>query len=423
MGRHAVQRANVKPVWNGLLENLGCLSIDSSAATLPSVTFLAFAVPCAVLVMLSYDCDVRIVRWPLEISHYPALRDFANLWSGGVAALSGNFEVLFDKVLHREELARLLGIPRPSLVWSYPPTAILPLVPLALLPYAWAGAAWTIAGVSVYVRVAGAIGTDKKEAAARLAAVALCPGVFLCLTYGQTAFFTSALLIIGIREAHRWPVFAGACMALLVAKPHVALVVPVALVALKAWRALVLTALFVAAFVGATILAFGLEPWKLFWNTTLPAQVAVLNAPTFQVSMMISPYFLLRGLGLSIDASYALQLWLSLLSMTWLFFCLRREPDEKIRVLLVACVALVVSPYMQAYELPLLVAAVSGICASKDSCLRLGDRWLTAMFAGVTLVPFVILTQLTELHVNFVALVPLTLLLGLGWRSIERSRA
>jgi len=79
MGRHAVQRANVKPVWNGLLENLGCLSIDSSAATLPSVTFLAFAVPCAILVMRSYDCDVRIVRWPLEISRYPALRDFANL--------------------------------------------------------------------------------------------------------------------------------------------------------------------------------------------------------------------------------------------------------------------------------------------------------------------------------------------------------
>jgi len=109
--------------------------------------------------------------------------------------------------------------------------------------------------------------------------------------------------------------------------------------------------------------------------------------------------------------------------MTWLFFCLRREPDEKIRVLLVACVALVVSPYMQTYELPLLVAAVSGICASKDSCLRLGDRWPTAMFAGVTLAPFVILTQLTKLRVNFVALVPLTLLLGLGWRSIERSRA
>lgn len=101
----------------------------------PALRFLIFSLPCVAFIILFYDAEARIERWPLEVSQYPSLRDFANLWSGGIAALNGQFGALFDKTLHADTVGRLLGIPAPPLMWSYPPTALLPVLPLALLPY------------------------------------------------------------------------------------------------------------------------------------------------------------------------------------------------------------------------------------------------------------------------------------------------
>jgi hypothetical protein len=419
--RFAVQRAYLEAVER-LWPRVGrARPAGREPSFSPSLKFLSFALPCIALTLFLYDREIRLVRWPLEVSGYPAFRDFANLWSGGIAALGGDFASLFDKTLHADELVRLLGLPGTSLVWSYPPTAILPLIPLALLPYAWASAVWSIAGVSAYVFAAGGLGTDKKDGIARLAAAALCPGVFMCLAYGQTALLTSAALVFGLCNAHRRPVIASCCLALLGAKPQIALVVPVMLAGIGAWRTFAGTALLVVAYVGVTLAGFGFEPWRLFFGITLPQQVAILGAPTFNVGMMISPYFMLRGLGLPVASSYVLQLSFSVVVMGWLFVSLRRERDVNIRILMVACAALTASPYMQAYELPLLVLAVARICSSHASCARLGDRWLSAVIACASVATFLAWILMQLLNINFTALIPLALLLGLGCRSMAGS--
>ena len=110
--------------------------------------------------------------------------------------------------------------------------------------------------------------------------------------------------------------------------------------ALSAWRALAVAALAAIIYVGATIAAFGIEPWTLFLATTLPQQFAVLHGTAFDPVTMISPYFLFRGLSLSPAASYALQLVVTVLSLAALYVALRREADANIRILMVACAAL-----------------------------------------------------------------------------------
>ena len=217
-----------------------------------------------------------------------------------------------------------------------------------------------------------------------LTAIALSPGVFTSFAHGQTAFLTSAALITGFRESQRRPVVAGACFALLAAKPQIALVVPVALAALRAWRTLAATVLFVGIYVGATVAAFGVEPWQRFIDSTLPQQFAVLNSAHIKAVMMISPYFLFRGLGLPLSASYGLQLCLSLVAVGWLFVIIRHERDDNVRILMVACAVLVASAYLQTYELPLLVAAVARICASEESSSHIGTIRLNLICASVT---------------------------------------
>ena len=387
----------------------------------PSRTFLLWALPCAVWLAILYFGEVRIERWPNEVSGYPAFRDFVNLWSGAIAALHHQFGVLFDRNLHDAEIGRLLAIPPPPLIWSYPPTALLPVLPLALLPYSWACAAWSLSGLIAYFLAAGVSTVARRDRLAWLTAIALCPGVFTCFMYGQTAFLTSAALITGVRVAQRRPVVAGACFALLAAKPQIALVVPVVLAAIGAWRTLAATVLFVGIYVGATVAAFGVEPWQRFIDSTLPQQFAILNSAHIKAVMMISPYFLFRGLGLPLSASYGLQLCLSLVAVGWLFVSIRHERDVNVRILMVACAVLVASAYLQTYELPLLVAAVARICASEESSSHIGTIRLNLICASVTVAPLAVLLLAVMLGINFTPLIPLALLAGLGWTSLSRT--
>jgi hypothetical protein len=254
-----------------------------------------------------------------------------------------------------------------------------------------------------------------------LTAIALSPGVFTSFAHGQTAFLTSAALITGFRESQRRPVVAGACFALLAAKPQIALVVPVALAALRAWRTLAATVLFVGIYIGATVAAFGVEPWQRFIDSTLPQQFAVLNSAHTKAVMMISPYFLFRGLGLPLSATYGLQLCFSLVALGWLFVIIRHERDENVRILMMACAVLVASAYLQTYELPLLVAAVARICASEESSSRIGTTRLNLICASVKVALLAFLVLAATVGINFIPLIPLALLAGLGWNSLSRT--
>ena len=82
-----------------------------ATARSPSQAFLLWALPCIGWLATFYIFEVRIDRWPNEISGYPVFRDFANLWSGGIAALNHQFGSLFDRNLHDAEIGRLLAIP------------------------------------------------------------------------------------------------------------------------------------------------------------------------------------------------------------------------------------------------------------------------------------------------------------------------
>ncbi len=388
-----------------------------------SGAFFGWALPCLAWLLFFYVFEVRIVQWPLEISKFPAFRDFLNLWSGAVSALHSELASVFDKGLHEAEIRRLLDIQYdPALVWSYPPTALLLMLPFGLLPFPWAVFFWSAFGLGAYFLAAGVRDVGGRDRVAWIAAIALCPGVFTCLAYVQTAFLTSAALITGLVEARRRPLLAGLCFSLLAAKPQIAIVVPFVLVAIGAWRAFAATAVFGSLFIGATIAVFGIEAWRMFLDITLPQQLTVLHSPTFIPVVMISPYFMFRELGASQALGHVLQMLVSLAAVGWLFVAIRQERDENIRVLIAASAALLVSAYMQAYELPLLVAAVARICANEKSASQFDRASLNFLLVSVTLAMFVATVIALTTRINFTPLVPLALLSWLGWRALAAGR-
>ena len=66
----------------------------------------------------------------------------------------------------------------------------------------------------------------------------LAPASLINLLYGQNGFLTAALLVGGIRLAPSRPLSGGVLLGLLAYKPQFGLVVVVALVAARLWRAI-----------------------------------------------------------------------------------------------------------------------------------------------------------------------------------------
>ncbi len=80
-------------------------------------------------------------------------RDFVNMWMGAHAALSVHLHAIFDFPSYSRALHALF--PRlPEHNWSYPPSVLLFVWPLGLLPYFTALAVWSLLGLLVWALAA-----------------------------------------------------------------------------------------------------------------------------------------------------------------------------------------------------------------------------------------------------------------------------
>ena len=377
-------------------------SFAGSERLLFAFVFLGLSILCLPIPIMSYAGDVKIAAWPQEVSGFPAFRDFVNLWTGGHAALSGAYEDLFVRVRHTADIERLLGVTHPALAWSYPPTAQIPLVPFALLPYPVAVALWTVLGSTLYLAALG-VRNARPETLATLAAVALAPGVFLCVTYGQTALFTTAILFFGLKWSRSSPWLAGSVLALLVCKPQLGILVPAALIGFGAWRAIAATAAMSLAYLVTSLLLLGPGPWRYFLEITVPQQADLFRLERFDATMLFAPFFVLREFGIGPDAAMFLQGLLGLALMGALMAGLRRLQDFEVQFALIALAALLVSPYMQSYELPLLALATGRLVLNRSAASELRGVTLAVVLCVSTIGALLALSILIRSGVNYLS--------------------
>ena len=180
----------------------------------------------------------------------------AKLAAGGAAA--GVYDVA---KLHALEVA-LLGADSLVLAWTYPPPYLLVVAPLALLPFVPALWTWLIA-------TTGALILAVRQAAPHLLTpvlVIIFPGVMQNLFAGQNGALSAALIAGGLVSLGNRPALAGFFFGMMIYKPHLALLLPLCLIAGRHFRALIWMVATAAALVLASLAAFGLEPWLLFFE-------------------------------------------------------------------------------------------------------------------------------------------------------------
>lgn len=310
------------------------------------------------------------------------IRDFINYWEGARLFLAHKTAVLFTPTLYEQSMQQAFGSRLPPFVsFSYPPS-LLPLIGwVGLLPCGAALALWTVLGVLALFAAAWPHSRNPWIAAAIL----FSPAVLACIDDGQNGLFTSALLVAALTRIDRRPILAGAFIGLLTIKPHLGLLLPVALIAARRWRV-------VGSAAGAALLLFALslilagpEAWSLYVAKTAPYQ-GVLYQQTHRswATMTPSPAVETVVAGGSWTAAFLVQGAATLAAMALVAIRFagraRRSIDDLDRVVLVAA-TFVASPYSFNYDMGavgvcLLLANLARPELDRSPAWRLGSALL-----------------------------------------------
>ena len=192
-----------------------------------------FGFALATLYLVYFVILYRAGTWVVDATGSPIYSEFTPFWVAGLQALHGNVASLADPVEFLRVQNALLETDQASYICAYPPTFLLVLTPLALLPYAISFLFWQT------LTLLGSI-TTVHNIVGRLPAIALMlasPFTAWNFLAGQNGFFTTALLGASLLFLERSPVLAGVFMGCLTYKPQFGILLPIALAASREWRA------------------------------------------------------------------------------------------------------------------------------------------------------------------------------------------
>jgi hypothetical protein len=319
------------------------------------VISLAIGVGLACLVIsISY---VSLWRGDHDGLSHAAGRDFINLWTASQLVEAGRTRDIFDHESFAAAQRRHMGPDFPLHFWSYPPHTLFLTEQLSSLPYRGAFLVWSLSGIFLLLYAAHTFWPAKLFPCLLL----LAPSSFVNIFLGQNGFVTSALSLAGFALLPRRPILAGVMFGLLTFKPHLGIMIPIALVALRQWPAIAAAALTTALFIAASVVVYGADAWWQFFHSALPFQARFMSEGKGPFQWMMVSWFMAgRIIGLSAAISLMLQAVLSLAAAVMVYRVFRRPGDWRLQVSLLFVATLVASP--QGFNYDMTMISVASIC-------------------------------------------------------------
>jgi hypothetical protein len=277
----------------------------------------------------------RLLNWPIS-------PDFTMLWAGARFAVTRPHDTYDVAAVTAAQMT--IRPPVGPLPFPYPPSALPLLAPFGLLPFWPSYFLWT--GLS-----AVAFWTAARRITSAPWLVFVMPQMVLAIALGQTTLWIGALLIWGVLLLRDRPALAGLLFGIAAAiKPQFAILVPVALLTGRHWRAIGGS---VAGFAAMLLLSlpFGLFLWP-DWLAMIGKHPAIVSGYGLDV-LGATPMLALKVLGL--------PLWLDVpfvLFAIWLVWRAFRADDVKKQVLILLAATLIASPYAIRYELAMLAPSL-----------------------------------------------------------------
>ena len=289
-------------------------------------------------------------------------------------------------------------------VWVYPPTAFLAYWPLGLLPYFTSLAVWIGGGLATYLVVAWSILPNRTA----LLGAALSPAVFIAMIHGHNGLLLATLIGGGLVLLPTAPFTAGLLLGCAVVKPHLALLVPVALLADRRWRAVAGVVVMAVALSAIATAAFGSDSWVRFAQSgTLMRSMLEMEAVSY--TKISSVFAAARLLGASLVIAYLAQ-GIATSGAVWLVYVAwRRALPYDLKAALLIFAGLLATPYVYDYDLPV---SVIGLAFWAREALRTGWRpWEKSMLFAAWVMPLSMRAIAMTTHIG---LLPATLVVSIA---------
>jgi alpha-1,2-mannosyltransferase len=342
------------PSIGGVVKSIGdCAWLDAGRTR-------AYALILVAVTLVGGVGWIALSTGGLDREGKPIGSDFVGFYAASSLALDGRPDLAYDVGSHWAAQMALFGPKLGYTAFFYPPPALLIYLPLALAPYFWALAAWLMAtGFAFYRVLRGCL--PSLDPATFFAF----PAVFVNAAHGQNGFLSAALIGGGLLAMDRRPKLAGVCFGAMAFKPHLALVIPFALIFACRWTTLIVAAATAAAFCLASLVAFGASAWSGFFAGATFARAALENNLVGNEKMQ-SVFAAVRLVHGSLALAWAAQIATSLCAVAALWLIQRRDFRTAAEAPAVVYAGLLASPFALDYDLTLL--AIPLVWLLREGC-------------------------------------------------------
>ncbi len=291
----------------------------------------------------------------IDPNGYVIITDLTVFWSASHLALAGHASDAYIVAKLREAVFAFYPNVKESFGWFYPPSFYLWILPLGLIPYVPAYLVFMLPTLAFYVFVIGRI-IWNREAAWALVSFS---GAWINLLRGQNGFLTAALAGSALLYLEERPILSGIFIGLLTIKPHLALLFPVALIAIGAWRTLFAALFSALASLTAGVVVLGVDTLPAWLHSLDTArQFMENNGPVYWIHMP-TVFAFCRLLGASIAISYTAHILVALGASVAVWWVWRHCDEHSLRAAMLTTSTLLISPYILEYDLTWLALPVA----------------------------------------------------------------
>jgi alpha-1,2-mannosyltransferase len=342
----------------------------------------------------------------------PVGTDFVSFWTVSWALLHDQVQAIYSPETLAALERTIEGGASPFYAWLYPPVALLVVYPLALLPYLWSLLVWLAAGATLYLTALWRILPRPLTLWVGLAF----PAVLVTVEHGQNALLVAGLMSWALLLLSRRPFTAGILIGLLIFKPHLGLLIPLALIAGGHRRALIAAAVTGIVLAAVTIALFGAHVWAEYLSV-MPLARDVLDLELVPTYKMQSVFAALRLLDAPIAAAYGVQALATLASALLVLWIWRQPNDQDLKNAVLVAATLLATPFVLDYDLMLLAPVIAWLTAKG---LQSGALpWERIILAAACLDPLVARVVGRYAHIGLTPIIVVALLMLV----VRRTRA
>lgn len=290
-------------------------------------------------------------------------RDFVIWWTAGQLVREGAIATIYDLAGIQAQMVAYFG-PLEPMGYPYPPVTFPIAFLLGALPYWLAQPTSFIVTGGLFVYACRPWWNT--ELGPRWLAL-VTPAALVNIWAGHYGFLIGALFLLGWGQLDRNPKAAGFFFGCMLIKPHLAILIPIALLLRRSWVAFFSAAATTLLLIAGSALLYGADAWRDYLVNMTGPQISVISYNdtlfTFMATSTTTAMLRLTSSGV---LAWCIQLAVSAAAIATLVAASRHRPATLDLAMLVATLTFLTLPYGFNYDLTVVMVGALAVFARAD---------------------------------------------------------